>query len=180
MACLPVLSFHLMGKKRRPVLLAIFVVAIIFAAAANSYVKRLPFTSDGKNIIIHIERLPCFGRCPVYTVTVYGSGLVIYDGELSVDAKGKRIKFLDEEEISIILTEFKKADFFSLDENYAFHASDLPSTIIQIEIDGQNRRVWHYGGGCGSKYDVAPPELCELEKQLDESVGVKNWVKGNK
>jgi hypothetical protein len=171
-----------MDKKRRLVLLSVFIVATILvtALAINSYIKRLPFTSDGKGIIIKIERWPCFGRCPVYIVTVYGSGLVIYDGKLSVDAKGKRIKFLNEEEISTMLTEFEKAEFFALDDNYAFHASDLPATIIQIEIDGQSKRIWHCSGGCGSKHDVAPPELCKLESQLDEIVDVKNWVKGNK
>lgn len=169
-----------MDKRRRLFLLAIFAAAVILGTTSviNSYINGLPFASDGKDIIIKIERRPCFGKCPVYDVTVYGSGLVIYDGELSVDAKGMRIKFLEEEEIYAMLAEFEKADFFSWDDSYAFTASDLPATITQIEINGRSKRIWHYGGGCGSDYDVAPPELCELEKRLDEIVNVKNWIGG--
>lgn len=171
-----------MDKKRRLLILTIFVAAIILGVTSvvTSFIKRLPFTSNGTNLVITIEKRPCLGKCPIYDLTIYGSGLVVYDGELFVETKGKRIKYIGGQELDHILAEFTNANFFSLDDSYAVTSKDLPATIIKIEIDGRVKRIWHYGSGCGTKYDVAPPELCELEKQLDEILAVKNWVEGNK
>ena len=31
--------------------------------------------------VITLERTACFGTCPIYTITIYGDGRVVYDGE---------------------------------------------------------------------------------------------------
>ena len=141
------------------------------------YVKGLPFTSDGREIVIKFERWPCFGSCPIYNLSIYGNGLVIYEGVDFVSVKGYRVTFLSQEDVENLLVEFEKINFYSLNDKYIDGPTDLDSIVLTLSINGNSKRVWHYGTSCGLDMEnVAPPELCTLEHVLE---GISEyWVKG--
>ena len=43
---------------------------------------------EGDDVVITLERTPCFGTCPVYTLAVQGDGTVVYEGKDFVKTKG--------------------------------------------------------------------------------------------
>ena len=49
--------------------------------------------------IIKLQRGPCFGPCPIYKVTIYDNGTVIYNGEEFVKTKGKHKINISKEKI---------------------------------------------------------------------------------
>ncbi len=153
------------------VVLCIGVFFILF------YIKGAPFTSNAKEVVIKFERLPCFGSCPIYNLTIYGNGLVIYEGVDFVDVKGYRIKFLSKQVLENLLTEFEKANFYSLSDKYTDGPTDMDSIILTLSVNGDSKKIWHYGTFCGVNMEnIAPPELCELEYVLEEIS--EYWVKG--
>ena len=43
-----------------------------------------------KEVVITLERTACFGVCPVYKLTIYGDGRVLYDGIRFVRTEGPK------------------------------------------------------------------------------------------
>ncbi|MBL8089831.1 MAG: hypothetical protein KF758_05230 [Anaerolineales bacterium] len=156
---------------------SLIVLCIVVVLGIRSYSNRLPFTSNNQEVIIKFERSPCFGPCPIYNMIIYGSGLVVYEGIDFVKTQGMQIKFLSQEEVSSLLTQFKKADFYSLNDKYIAGPTDLASITLTVNIDGVNKQIWHYGFiFCGSEEEnPAPLALCELEEDLEEIV--EEWVR---
>lgn len=66
---------------------------------------------------ITMERTPCLGRCPVYTVTIDGDGRVKWKGAQNVVAVGKRRSTIPQKRIREIEAKLDEIAFFKLDEN---------------------------------------------------------------
>jgi hypothetical protein len=66
---------------------------------------------------ITLQRTPCLGRCPVYTVTIDGDGRVKWKGEQNVVVTGKRRATIPQRRIREIEAKLDEVKFFTLDEN---------------------------------------------------------------
>jgi hypothetical protein len=64
---------------------------------------------------ITMQRTPCLGRCPVYTVSIDGDGRVRWNGEQNVLAIGKRRTTVPQRRITEIMQELEGARFDTLD-----------------------------------------------------------------
>jgi hypothetical protein len=128
------------------------------------------------DFLVSLERGPCFGACPVYTVAVSADGSVLYNGIDFVLVEGSQEASLTPEEVSVIFQAVMEADFFVLQDRYEVSASDLPSTTTTVTMNGHTKSVYHYGLGCGTDLDLAPAGLCQLEA-LMEAIPLSNgWV----
>jgi len=122
--------------------------------------------------MITLERTPCFGRCPVYKVSIYGDGTVRYDGKEYVKVKGGQTRIISPEQVRQLRAEFEQASYFSFKENYdTITFTDAPLAITSATIDGRTKRVRHYLGD-----GTAPRELTVLEERIDEVSGAREWV----
>jgi hypothetical protein len=131
------------------------------------------------DLVVTFERGPCFGACPVYTLTVFADGSVAYNGVAFVLAEGNQQSSLASEEVDHLYQIIVEADFFGLQDRYEVAVSDLPSLLTTVAMDGQAKTVYHYGVGCGTDLDTAPAGLCEVEALL-EGIAVSNgWVAEN-
>jgi hypothetical protein len=135
--------------------------------------RWLPPSGNLNDTIITLERTACYGKCPVYKLTVYGSGAVIYEGKDFVRTTGKAEETISQEQIKQLVSEFEKANYYSLNDNYMEVAiTDLPYVNTSIAMDGKTKSIKHY---CG---DISAPEqLTELENRIDEIVNTDQWVK---
>lgn len=125
-----------------------------------------------KDLVITLERTPCFGACPTYKLTIKGSGVVIYEGKASVKVKGKRISMMSKDKVKELVSEFEKIDYFSLKNNYdKLTATDMPSAYTSIIIDGKKKSVSHYHGD-----NTAPKPLTKLENKIDEFAKTDKWI----
>jgi hypothetical protein len=126
---------------------------------------------------IRLERGPCFGTCPVYSLSVAADGTVEYEGIRFVDVEGSQSASLPEDQVRALVDAVLAARFFDLDDRYEAQATDLPSMTIDLTMDGQTKNVYHYGLVCGD-FDPAPARLCELEALLEGIAASNGWISG--
>lgn len=142
---------------------------IFLAVSCKPKVSPTPKPTDFKDLLITLERTPCFGRCPVYFVSVDENGKVEYEGKNFVGTMGKQTAEVSQEKVRELVAEFMRIKYFELNDEYTQPITDLPTTYTSITIDGRTKKVKNYAG--------APAELVALEKKIDEVLNTEQWVK---
>jgi hypothetical protein len=127
---------------------------------------------------ITLERTPCFGGCPVYTLSVSPSGEITYQGKAHVRRLGPATGKIPQQQVDALLSELEKAGYFSFANRYAStepacgrYATDSPTVISSVTLRGRTKRIEH-DYGCGS----APGALVVLERRIDEVLGSSHWT----
>ena len=125
-----------------------------------------------------LERTPCFGTCPVYTVAISRDGKVEFDGKHHVADSGQATATIPPERVDSLLAELEAAGYFGFADAYVMdspacgmYATDSPTVITSATRDGEIKTVRH-DRGCSA----APPELSQLEQRIDEVAGTGRWV----
>lgn len=132
-----------------------------------------PKPTEFGDVVITAEHTGCFGPCPIYKLTIYGDGRVMYEGQEHVNVAGKQTSQIPKDKVKELVNEFYRINFFSLKDNtYTDEGCflDAGSVITSITIAGKTKRINDYHG-C-----PAPKELRELEAKIDELVNSKQWV----
>lgn len=126
-----------------------------------------------ENSLITLEKQECYGTCPVYTVTVSGTGKVVYEGKRFVKKEGKFEKQLSTAQTYKLFNAYECANFFDFKTEYNDELiSDLPSTYISFEHRGFKRKIL-------DRYN-APEELKDLEKMVEEIVeSEEGWIRAS-
>lgn len=127
--------------------------------------KKLP-----DSLVARLQRTPCFGRCPIYTVSFYEDGYVLYEGEKWVDKEGVYYSHASEKELNEIRKKAKTINFFEMKAQYDNdYVTDLPSTITTIQGKDGFKVV-------DNRYE-GPDKLQELEELIDSIVDSLEWKK---
>ena len=128
------------------------------------------------DIIITLERTICCGRCPVYKLTIFGDGSVVYNGLEFVAVTGRHAANISKDTVKQLIAAFKNSEFFSLNNDYVeFMGTEDPFAITSLTINGKKKRVRHYHGDYS-----APRQLKILEDEIDKLVCSDRWVQGIK
>jgi hypothetical protein len=127
---------------------------------------------------LSLERRPCFGTCPVYTVTLERTGAVIFEGRRFVADTGTFTATIPAARADSLFRELDAAGWFGFADRYGMgepgcqrFATDLPSVVTEVRMDGRTKRIEH-DYGCTD----APAKLADLERHIDEVTGVGRWV----
>lgn len=136
--------------------------------------RLLRVQQELRKAVITLERSACFGSCPMYKLTIYGNGKVVYEGIEYVKVKGKRTGTISPEDFSRLMNEFQRAQYFDLADSYSGGPTDAAYVITSLKIAGKNKTVNHYLAS-----PDAPSKLTELEKKIDGAVKVQRWVGTN-
>ncbi|MFC1894066.1 DUF6438 domain-containing protein [Chloroflexota bacterium] len=157
--------------KRYLIALTFSVIVILsLTGCAGKYTNG---ESNYKDMVITLERTPCYGFCPVYKLTIGGDGTVVYEGKDFVSIRNREETTISRDEIDQLVKEFKRIDYFSLNDEYTERTiTDAPSVITSITLDGKTKTIEHYHGDFS-----APEELTELEDKIDEIVNSEKWIK---
>jgi len=140
---------------------------VIVSAQLISCAGSARFSED--QLIIEMEKTPCYGYCPVYTLKIDQAGNGIFKGVENTDHVGLFTFRLKKEEIAGLRSAFEQAGFFELKDRYHEHVTDLPTTYLSYRFDGKEKKIMDYYG--------APQELKDLEKQIETLVLLKNMKK---
>jgi len=133
--------------------------------------------ADLKTVTVRLERIGCYGTCPAYTVTIHGDGKVEYEGKNHVKEKGKRDGRVQMDTTRMLVSEFAKAKFWELPEEYSEEkctgrvCTDMATATTELSVRGMTHRVKHYYG-CGG----APKALFDLESAIDKSANTEQWT----
>jgi hypothetical protein len=148
---------------------------------------KVKFPFHLKDLKIKLQRNPCFGTCPFYDVTLYGTGVVIYNGEHFVTEVGERRDEVNPWDLLELFQYAVEVGFFEMQADYEFKTNisiddnlfvkdypytyeDLPSSQVTIDTGKQLKSVLNYLG--------APKRLITLENKIEKLANTKRWVKG--
>ena len=129
-------------------------------------------TKTGTNLesltkVIEMKKGPCFGRCPVFTLTIYDNGLASYEGERFTDRLGIYIKSLSSSQFNKIKEAFVDANIWQYKEVYRGRIPDLQTVTIIYHEGNESKSVMGKDG--------RPDVIMELEALLDDIVNEEGW-----
>lgn len=164
--------------------LRFFVILLILASCRNA---ATDFPADGEipeDLTMTLKRTGCFAganACPTYELTVKADGAVVFEGIDVTEVKGRVEDKISVEKVKQLIAEFRKADYFNLENSYDYEncpstSTDQPDAITSIKINGKQKKVRHYLGCKGKEAEIFPARLTGLEKKIDEIVETKRWI----
>jgi Domain of unknown function (DUF6438)/Ankyrin repeat len=123
--------------------------------------------------VISLERTSCFGTCPVYSLRIDSYGNLSYKGEKWVATQGTRTSQFTANQFQDLVEGFAKIRFFELNDVYKFgprgiFTTDRPTALIGLTRGGKTKTI--------TDYDYTPPELRELERTIERTANVHNWI----
>lgn len=116
---------------------------------------------------ITFERTACYGTCPIYVMTIDGTGLVKYEGKRFTEKLGHFEKQLDRETCVELFKMMRALDWDAMDNEYPAYVSDLPSTIFSFKHGKTNKTVLVTGDH--------PEVLDALENRLHALAVSEGW-----
>lgn len=127
---------------------------------------------------VTLSRTPCFGKCPVYSVTVHADGSVEYDGKRWVPVTGKRSAQANSEALDR-LADMLAQKRLPLIGDYrpgkpgcgSPVTTDMAGATITI-TRGSARHTLYYYKGCPNVPDWLPA----LAAQIDRAAGSGRWT----
>ncbi len=133
---------------------------------------------DWSSVEVGVECSECYGWCPNYRVTIDANGHVRYLGRTFVKTVGEATKDVPVEDVHALVQQFLAARFLDLDDDYSEWVSDLPSTWLELRVNGQRKRILNYWwAGAHDVHDVAiHTTLDVLAKSVDDAVAIETWI----
>jgi ankyrin repeat protein len=133
-----------------------------------------PVLRPNSEALITLQRTGCYGTCPSYTVTISTDG-VVFDGRSFVVTAGRHTDTADAYEVRKLAQKFVAADFYSMDSSYRWNATDLPTYLLSVSIDGHAKKIEDYAGS-----QVGMPAIVtELEDEVDAFARTDRWIEGS-
>jgi Domain of unknown function (DUF6438) len=161
---------------RGTALLAVALAACSPSAPAGS---PTPYDSAASTApVVTLERKPCFGTCPVYQVSITGSGGVRFVGKHHVITQGAATAEIPAARVDSLLRALEQGGYFEFADAYVMdspacgpYATDSPTVNTSVTSAGRTKSIRHDYGCQG-----APRELARLERLIDEVAGTDRWT----
>ncbi len=144
---------------------------LLLIAPCNSSknIAKTPEQNNSKVVII-FQTTACFGRCPIYTLTINGeSNTATFIGERDTEKIGTYTRSISEKELSVFVKAFEDSNFNSLNDEYPGTITDFPYKYITYTNNGKTKKIKERSG--------APKELTDLEKLLSNYANSEDWKK---
>lgn len=152
-----------MNKFKFAILMILSLMLSVSAAYAQESTPKVAIT---------LERTACFGSCPIYTITIYDNGDVVYKGDRFVTVTGEQKSQLDPETVKLMVKAFEDAGYFDWKEAYDTQTvTDMPSIITSVTSNGKTHRIVRYAGDSS-----APLALPFLEQWIDTMTASNLWT----
>ncbi len=124
---------------------------------------------------ITVTKLPCFGFCPEYELTIQSNGMLLLNAKAKVknDLKGNYHSVLKPVDRERIINSLKDMNFLSLKSKMGDRSvSDLPSTETALVLtNGQTKKVLDYG-------NRGTAELERFYKMIEHIIDTQEWTAG--
>ncbi len=103
---------------------------------------------------------PCFGRCPVYTLSLYQNGMLLYEGERFTDMPGTWYKLLGRAEVAALIDSFTAADLSRFPLSFPSNVPDASIRTLTF-VDIKQQKTYR-----SSFKEEAPQELKSLADRM--------------
>ena len=123
-------------------------------------------------LVFRMQRTPCFGQCPTYTINIYQSGWSLLEGKQFFDYEGFYTTKFTEEDLIQIENLAKKYGYDKMDHVYDAPVTDLPSTTTIVNTESMNNWVYNRMN--------SPDELRSFEREMETMIKDKQWKRSAK
>lgn len=116
---------------------------------------------------------PCFGRCPVYKLSLYQNGLLLYEGERFTDKEGTWYKLLGRTEVAALLDSFTALDLSRFPASFPSRIPDAATIQLSFTTLPDGKRL------ATAFKEEAPEDLlrmAERMRSLAASGGFRQYV----
>jgi len=147
---------------------AIALVAIEYAASGGRLFAAKP--APDPTFSARLERGPCYGSCPSYSVAIDATGAVRFVGEKSVTGRGVPCQGehqwkIPANAVARLAAKVDASGFFGFKPAYRAGMTDMPTFTVTVTRRGRTRTVTDYVG-----LSVGMPQaMVELENAIDEA-----------
>lgn len=134
----------------------------------------LAIMPDVPDALIQMRRAGCASdKCPVYSVSIFADGTVVYDGRVNVGVVGTRKGKISPDQLNQLISALDGMDFLDLPAAGCICAADTGRQMVTLDYrPGSVQKTVVHDSGCWS----APPAMAVLEQSIDRSAGVEQWV----
>jgi len=153
-------------KAATPILLIIIIVSTLVSCKPQEKKTTTITAVEDTTVFLKMQRTPCYGKCPNYTVEISNNGKVNYFGKMFVDYEGQHFGNISSTDVDLIKSKINEVNFFELQDKYDSPATDMPSTIFEVTLNKQFKKITNRHNG--------PIELKDLEKLVEEIVYKSN------
>jgi hypothetical protein len=151
---------------------------VVWAIAAGSAKAQV---TTNRFDWISLERTPCFGKCPVYSIRIGSDGTVLYDGMMHVTEMGDRVATVTAEELAFLNAAVRTAKFQAFNSTYASRrdgckdvGTDAPGLKITIRQNSSEKSVFYSAGCVGGPAEVT--QVIWLANTIDRVARTERWV----
>jgi hypothetical protein len=141
---------------------AAFLIALFASACAGTH---------SPHTFVRMERTPCLGKCPVYTLTLHADGMVKFEGEYEVPT-GRHWRKISPAAVSRLMTKAEHAPTWTCQPGRI--VDDQPGAIVTVSRAGQEVRRINYNQGD----PCAPRAIEQLLWDIDLTGGTALFVNG--
>ena len=137
---------------------------LLFGCQTAPEVKK-----DLNILLLSLERTPCLGACPVYSVEVLTDGTTAFKGLRHVKVTEPVEVKLEAATLQKLSALLNASEFAKWSDFTRTQVSDLPSVVLTY----RGHTVRHSLGD-----DQAPAALIAFEDEVDVIIGTARWVNG--
>lgn len=129
-----------------------------------------PNTNVGElDKLVEMSKGPCFGFCPIYTLTVYSNGVVTYNGERNTNRQGMHLRILEKNELSALKSQLEKANLWQYQDLYKGQLPDMQTVTITYWEEGDFKTI--------AGKDGRPKPVVDIETTLEDIANSGKWKK---
>lgn len=158
-----------------PAILVLFTILFLYSCTGSKSTPKPNADFPGEtadSLVAYIERTRCFGVCPHYSMRIYRSGYVMYEGYENVKNIGRYYLYLDAVQLRSIGEKAEEIGYFELLDEYKNpHLTDFPTIYSEVRFKGKRKKI--------TRYDASPPQnLVEMENYIDKVIPEDaKWIK---
>ena len=121
--------------------------------------------------VIRLERTPCFGTCPIYSVTIDGTGHGVFRGEGYVCEQSPPPIQIAPEAIARLVQGMLAVDFYSQPRSSPFLIPDAPTVRLSLTHQGRTHDVEF------TRFDDPMPRVLDrIAQRIDELSVPPGWM----
>lgn len=142
-------------------LLILFLGISLFIHCSSS--KKIPSNTTDLEVFLSFSKGPCYGKCPVYNLTVFENGLIEFQGVQYTTRLGFFYKWMDKKQFQDWEERLSELEWQDYDTYYPNPVSDFPVHKLSFrehEIAGNQ---------------ILPLEVQEIFQSLDSIADESNW-----
>lgn len=119
------------------------------------------------NKLVSMNVGPCYGNCPVYTITVYDNGIAAYEGERFTERRGVHIRNIGRAALKSLKQELVAANLWEFPNAFRSRIPDLSTVTIEYFENGRSKVI--------RGKDGRPPQVLKIQELLEQIANEGDW-----